>query len=129
MMAHARSQAAGTNVWVYMLRNTEVLGLSPLAAHMMQPHRMPESRNHVGGFVLRRDIPRLCHETQHRMWVEPANGVRWRLVAFGTIGATQCLMIVGSRCWRLLADRRIASTQCVVSSESFAASILDIRKP
>ena len=61
-------------------------------------------------FVLRRDIPRLCHETQHRMWFELANGVRWRLVAFGTIGATQCLIVVGSRCRRLLADRRIAST-------------------
>ena len=58
MMAHARSQAGWTNVWLYMLRNTELLDLSPLAAHMMQPHRMPESRNHGGGFVLRRDIPR-----------------------------------------------------------------------
>ena len=58
MMAHARSQAGWTIVWVYMLRISEVLGLSPLAANFMQPHRMPESRNHVGGFVLRRDTAR-----------------------------------------------------------------------
>ena len=60
MMAHARSQAGRTNVWVYMLRNTEILDLSPLAANFMQPHRMPESRNHAGVLVLRRDtiVPR-----------------------------------------------------------------------
>ena len=60
MMAHARSQAGRTNVWVYMLRNTQNLDLSPLAANFMQPHRMPESRNHAGVLVLRRDtiVPR-----------------------------------------------------------------------
>ena len=55
-----QSEAGWTNVWVYMLRNTEILDLSPLAANFMQPHRMPESRNNVGVLVLRCDtiVPR-----------------------------------------------------------------------
>ena len=87
---------------------------------LIYPLWQPTSCSHTGCpsqgitqvFVLRRDTARQCHETQHRMWVEPANGVRvepangvrWRVVAFGTIGATQCPMVVGSRCRRLLAD-------------------------